>query len=184
MKSIRSIISTTLALALLGVGATVAAATEPSVTIDGAQQTELQAEQGTEIDPDATFTWENGVPTLGEEAGGGIISPLYAKTWKYSGDFKAALSSSSFKNLKTGIKVTVKGTNCQTDYPNIYFSLRVQETIGWSTVGTRKKVPCGVTKTYTYDSARAGTYIMYFQRTGPTEHDEALKHVAGTVYYW
>lgn len=118
----------------------------------------------------------------------------YDRTWKYSGSFKAALSSSAFANTKEGtIKVTVDAGNCTQegdgdygkDFPYIKFSLQRQETNGYHTVGTVKHVYCssGV-YTYTYSSQRKGTYRLRFERAGGEFTDENLKTVAGTVYYW
>ena len=124
------------------------------------------------------------------------MAPAYAydRTWKYSGSFKASLTSTPFANTKQGtIKITVDAGNCTRegdstyamDFPYIEFSLERQETNGYHTVGTVKKVYCsnGV-YTFYYSSQRKGTYRMYFERAGGEYTDENRKTVAGTVYYW
>lgn len=112
----------------------------------------------------------------------------YTRTWTYSGSFRASLTSTSFANTAAGtIKITVHGTNCSVDYPYLYLELRVQQTIGWSTVGSRRTVYCAgasVPVSFTWSNSRVGTYRMFFYRSGPPGLDENWKRVNGTVYYW
>lgn len=124
---------------------------------------------------------------------GASAAHAYDRTWKYSGSFKASLTSGSFYNNKAGtIRVTVDAGNCtvghplpEYNYPYINFQLKRQETIGWSTVGSTKRVYCsGGVYTFLYSNARKGTYRMYFFRSGPTMHDENTKTVKGVVSYW
>ncbi|WP_155859322.1 hypothetical protein [Cellulomonas sp. KRMCY2] len=110
----------------------------------------------------------------------------YTRTWTYSGEFKASLQSGTFSNAGGEIKITVDAGNCTPGYDYIRFQLQKQgQLASWADYGTRKNVYCasGV-YTFTYPSAPAGTYRMYFDRSGPVSFDENWKTVNGTVYYW
>ncbi|MGW6128884.1 hypothetical protein ACWFNE_02530 [Cellulomonas sp. NPDC055163] len=110
----------------------------------------------------------------------------YTRTWSYSGEFRASLSTSSFNNTAVGeIKITVSPGNCTSGFNSIKFKLLKQNSATiFVDYGTQKTVTCNTTATYTYPSAPTGSYKMYFSRSGPTGQDENWKSVSGTVYYW
>ncbi|WP_213281862.1 hypothetical protein [Cellulomonas hominis] len=115
-----------------------------------------------------------------------IISPLYTRTWAFTGDFKASLQSSKFDNSNNG-EIRVGGvnvTNCTSGYGSINIQLiRVNSlnVITWT--GSNVNFPCNGSYGYSWGAQPNAGYKLYFSRTGPTGTDENTKHVTGTVYY-
>lgn len=128
-----------LAAAVLATGA-LALGVAPTATASAPQDTPAVVSvnaPGTGSDPGDQFNWI-GQPTLLTQQSG--IAPLFNRTWSFEGDFKASLTSSSFSNTARGdIKVTLREvSNCTSGFSKIYVTLRVQETVGWSTVPPSK----------------------------------------------
>jgi hypothetical protein len=123
---------------------------------------------------------------LNADADETIISPLYTRTWAFTGDFKASLQSSKFDNSNTG-EIRVGGvnvTNCTSGYGSINIQLIRVNTLNVITwTGSNVNFPCNGSYGYSWGSQPNAGYKLYFSRTGPTGTDENTKHVTGTVYY-
>lgn len=140
---------------------------------------------------DGTFTFGGGAASLADAAStslaaDGVVSPMYTRTWQFTGDFKASLQSSKFNNSNNG-SISIGGvnvTNCTSGYPSINIQLIRVNSLGiitWS--GANVNFPCGGSYSYNWGSQPDAGYELYFSRSGPTGIDENTKHVTGTAYY-
>lgn len=175
-KFIRSASVTLMALLAIGLAYAPAATAAPNSA-------------GTAVLPNASTELPRTLPSDGwfrfEDGPDGFASRGSATSRVFSGEFKASVDGSKFWHSGGVISSSTDAWGCTPGYSTVKVQLvrTVGGVVTW--MSTAKSIPCaGGAVAQAWGTHTAGTYNLFFTRSGPAFSDENWKSVSGTISYF
>lgn len=178
------VFSATGGAALLTLGLLTPAAASETSEPQASSSASIPAQSST-AEGDGWFEFGQRIPSrqhLQNSSLNGQVGIFGAYDHWFSGEFKASVAGAKWGHAGGAVSMRLTVTNCTPGYPSIKVRL-IRTVAGAMTNYWDKTVACGGPTTYSWGNHDAGTYNLYFSRSGPADHDENTKRVEGWVTY-